>query len=416
MQRQYGLVDTLIYPNAGNSKYFYNGYTQEKNKFKEFKPYLPDGNLAVQQGITPTTFTIPIYADKLGAMQLEWVQGALTVTGGTYKAFSDYAALASIERINWKFGPNTVYTHYPEKKFWNVQKKYTEEKKDIELQLLGGDLSLVDRVALSATPQRFIYDIPFPWACAPDRYQELRQLAIAPVVEIVWRTLPYFVETDGTAPVSTVSECKLICYTVHLEPEERSMNNAIIESNHGVVRLSELSRPEYSAPTTSVPVSTTGEFQYPLLNYKTSLRWLAFALRPTADLNTALLNRRYEVDRMYGAPATVGAAPGVVRWRLITGAGEILLDWQYFLHNILQQHKMYFNSPAGAPIFAWYWDDNPLDECNASGAFNFQAVLNPILVIDFGSVATPYALSVCLLESEWQMIQTVRGEISPQFA
>lgn len=411
LQRQYGVIDTIIYPKGGNTKYWYGGYTQEKLKFKQFKDYLPSTPGAVQPGTVPTDFQIPIDADKMGPTQLQWSVATLVGTGGaTYVALSDYAALAMVNRIELIFGPNIVYTHYPLKKFWNVQKYFSQEKKDIELDELGGDLTLPARIALaaSATPQDFIYDIPFPWTKSPDRYQELRQLAIPPIIRVHWNDQTKWVETDGTAPTGAAfSNVKMTIYHVYLEPEERSMNNEVCESNHGIVRLSEESKIETSTASTQVPINQTGEFQYPLLNYKTSLRFLAFTLRLASDF-TANNYRPYEVNRIIDAP--------VVRWRLITGGGEILLDWQYRKHQLLQQHKMYFNAPAGAGIFFWSWDDNPMDENNTHGAFNFQSVVNPILVIDFGASVAPAAYTLQLLASQWQMLQTVRGEIAPQFA
>jgi hypothetical protein len=412
LQRQYGVMDSIIYPRGGNTKYWYNGYTQEKLKFKEFKDILPTVTPVVQ-GLVPSDFPIPIYADKVGPMQLIWQQNAVVASNGTYFAFSDYLGLAAINRIEFIFGANIVYTHYPLKKFWNIQKKFTQEKKDIELAEIAGDIALPMRIQLAATNQEIIYDIPFPWCLSPDRYQELRQLAISPIVRVHWNSPSMFTETDATTFTTppAVGWCKLTLYTIHLEPEERSMNNEVCESNHGIVRLSEESKVEYSTVSTSVPIGQTGEFQYPLQNYKTSLRFLTFMLRPSLDLSTPNLARPYEVDRIFDK---------IYRWRLITGGGEILLDWQYRTHQLLQQHKMYFNSPAGASIFGWYWDDNPLDENNTHGAFNFQSVLNPILVIDFGQApnfsATSVAYTLQILASQWQMLQTVRGEIAPQFA
>jgi hypothetical protein len=414
LQRQYGIMDTIIYPRGGNTKYWYNGYTQEKLKFKEFKDILPTIQPVVQ-GTVPSDFTIPIFADKLGPVQLQWTQSALAVTGGTYAAYSDYLALAAINRIEIIFGSNIVYTHYPLKKFWNIQKKLTEEKKDIELAMVAGDLTLAQRIALAANAQDLIYDIPLPFTMSPDRYQELRQLAIQPIIRVHWNSPSAFVETDGTVPVTSVTNPKLTMYTIHLEPEERSMNNEVCESNHGIVRLSEESKVEFTTTSTNVPAATVGEWQIELKNYKNSLRFLAFTLRAATDLTTANLSRPYEVSRMRGATSATPNVPELRRWRLVTGGGEILLDWQYTKHQLLYQHKMYFNSPAGAPIFGWYWDDNPTDELNTHGAFNFQSVLNPILVLDF-AVAPAVDLNVQILASQWQMIQTVRGEIAPQFA
>src|ERR1700761_6818615 len=102
LSRQYGIVDTLIYPNGGNSKFFYAGYTQEKNKWKEYQNLDPDTPITqpAQPWGASTTFSLPIYADKMGPETFIFTVSAPTKTGGTYVRFTDFAPLAMINRIN----------------------------------------------------------------------------------------------------------------------------------------------------------------------------------------------------------------------------------------------------------------------------------------------------------------------------
>lgn len=413
LSRQYGIVDTLIYPNGGNSKFFYAGYTQEKNKWKEYQDMVPDVTMMPQSPWgTTSTFTMPIYADKMGPQTLSISVSAPTKTGGTFVRFTDFAPLAMINRINLRYGQNVFYTHYPQKKWWNVQKKHSEEKKDIELTMLAGQLTPADRNILASGTQTFLFDIPWPWTLSPDRYLEVRQLAISPIVEIVWNQPWQFLETDGSAATTTITAMFLKTYNIFFEPDERSVNNQICEADNGIIRLSEWHQIEQSNSNTSIPTLTgsNGLFRYQLQNLKTSLRFLAFWLLPSSVVNTNY------VSTPYYAPNMIGLGGALNRWRLETGAGEVLLPWIYTPDNLLLHHKQMFNAPLPAPIFGWYWDDNPVDECNTHGAYNFQAIQNPVLVLDFGSNTTSGPTTINLLFSQWQMLQTVRGELAAQFA
>lgn len=418
LNRNYGATDALIHAEElSATKFVYDGYKVERPKHKEFKKYSPVIKEIVPGGITRIEF--PIHPDKIGPIQFHYTVSALTDVGAnaTYKRFTDYLGLAAIERIVWKFSANTVYTFYPTKKFWKVMKHCNVEKKVIEAQQLAGDLDDAARDVLGASSQKITFDIPMPWTLSPDRYQEIRQLAQSPTLEIHWHKLTEFINTDGTNVTCTLSDPYITCYTIFFEPMERDFNTSLVESDHGLIRLTEESFWE-TVPTNTlkIPSGTRGVYKVDLKNLKTSIRMIHFWLRPAATY-TPYNVKPYDITAFYR---------GLKRFRLVTGGDEIIFDWVDVDFNLYQMHKMYYHSLPGAPLYFYSWDDNPMDELNAHGSYNFQAVSNPILELDFGDatgniddlleVPTVTDLYLVWGESKWNMLQTVRGEIAAQFA
>jgi hypothetical protein len=418
MNRQYGPLDTLIHAEElSATKFAYDGYRVERPKHKEFKKYSPVVKEVTLGGITRIEF--PIHPDKLGPIQFHYKLSSLTNTGGdaTYMRYTDYVGLAAIERLVWKFSSNTVYTLYPAKKFWRVMKHCNVERKTLEAQQLAGDLDDTTRSTLATGTQNITFDVPFPWTLSPDRYQEIRQLAQSPVLEIHWHKASEFVNTDGSNVTFTVSDPYVSAYTVFLEPHERDMNTMVVESDHGIVRLTEETFFEV-APTSTlkIPAGTSGVYRIDLKNLKTSVRLFMFWLRFATNY-TAYNVKPYDITTFY---------KGLKRFRLVTGGDEIIFDWVDTEYNLGQMHKMYYHSLPGAPLYFYSFDDNPMDELNAHGSYNFQAVLNPILELDFGNatgniadnleVPTVADMYLTFGESKWNMIQTVRGEIASQFS
>lgn len=403
LNRQHGIIDGMIYDERlMKSKFFYDGYTTERPKHKEWKVVNPEVSTVTYGGTS--TFVVPIHMDKMGPCVLEWDQAILSVTGGTYHRFQDWFPLAAISKIDVQFGNNLVYSFNPFKKFWRLNKHISNERRAAEAAMLAGDLSATERNTAAAAVQNILFDIPFPWTLAPDRYTEIRQLAVEPKFVVYWNNLADFVQTDGTVPVSAISNLRLNLYSIYVETPERDINSVACESDHGVVRLWE--EHLFERMPTTIPSGTTGEFTFELKNVKTSVRFLAFVLRPTADVDTTLAKRTYEDTTYYG---------DISRFRIISGAGDEIIPWFKARFNLYEQHKLYYQGEPGSPMFFYSWDDNPQDEMNAHGSYNFANIVNPQLIIDFGSTATSEDMYCDILWSKWNFGQVVRGEWAKQF-
>lgn len=408
LNRQFGVISSFIYNEDVNaSSYWYRGYKTHRPKHHEYKTLSPVNKTVTLGSGNYTEFEIPTHADKLGHLTLMWDQGALTTTGGTYRRFCDWFPLVLIEKIDLLFGPNHVFTQRPEKKFYKIQKHLSSESKATMASMLAGDLTTTQRNTLAAGSQRVIFDIDFPFCLSTDRYLELRALAYEPTVRIYWRSLNNVVQTDGTVPVSTITNINLVKYQVHFDAEERDLHIFNTESEHGMVKLHEEAKVEYSTPLTTLVAGSTGEVEIDLKSWKTEVRFLAFMLRPKANITPANLatNLWYETSTFLP----------ISRFRILTGSNEEVIPWIDAKYNQFVMHEQYYFGIPGANIYFYSWDDHPMDELNPHGAYNFQGLINPKLVIDLGATVLAADYDVTIIRSVFNFHQVVRGDLSKQF-
>lgn len=422
LSRQFGLFSALVFDeNIGNSKYFYRGYKTQRNSYTELKSLAPVDKDVVL-GAT-TEFRVPLYFDKLGPLTLSWDQGILTTTGGTYRRFCDWFPLALIEKIEWIYNSNVVHTHYPLKKYIKVNKFVNVEQRDAEAHLLAGNLTTAQRNTLATAVQEIHYDLPLQTALAPDRYLEIRSLADSPILRVTWRRLDNIIQTDGTVPVSAITNCRLIMNAIHLEVAERDVQILTTEKDDGIVRLVEESRVNTRHPSAIISPdlwggggAPIGTHKVELKNYRTDIRCIFFIIRKRANYDPPNLTRNlwYEAGELTNAGVDY-----IKRFRLVTGSDEELTPWISAKYNLFIQHPQHFFGPAGTRIYCITWAANPMDELNASGSYNFMSIADPMLELDFNNFgaggAGAEALEVEILRSNYNMSQVVRGDWSTQF-
>lgn len=422
LARQFGLMSALAFnEDYTKSPFFYRGYSTMPNQWLEKKSITPEVK-DVTYGAT-TEFKIPIQFDKLGAVTLSWTQAALTTTGGTYRRFADFFPLALIEKIDVICDNTVVFVHYPEKKYIRVQKFVSTEERDAEAACLFGNLSTAQRNTLAASSQDVLYSVPFQFTLAPDRYVEMRALADALTVRITWRRLEQVVQTDGTVPVSAISNLKLICNAHHFEAGERNMHVLLTERDHGLVRFHEetVVNPRHS--TCIIPASHFGGGGAPvsthkvdLKNMKTDIRGLFFLIRKKANMDPANLakNLWYESSELTNA-----GVHWIKNFRIVSGAGEEIIPWTSAKYNTLIEHIANF---YGAPLAGLYFitfASHIMDELNASGSYNMNNIQDPQLELELNNFGAGGAgaedLEVTIIQTRYNTFQTVRGSISRQF-
>jgi hypothetical protein len=260
---------------------------------------------------------------------------------------------------------------------------------------------------LAAATQEIIYQVDFPFTLSTDRYLELRALAYAPTVRVWWRSLSNVVQTDGTVPVSTVTNMTMTQYQVHFDAEERDHHVLATETNHGLLKFHEESKVEYSSPSNLIPSGTSGEFEIELKNWKTEMRFIGFFIRPRANITPANLatNLWYETSTFLP----------IERFRILTGSNEEVIPWIKSKYNLYVMHEQYYFGIPGAYMYFYSWDDHVMDELNAHGAYNFQGLINPKLVLDLGTSAVGADYDVTIIRSMFNFHQVVRGDLSTQF-
>jgi hypothetical protein len=422
LARQFGLVSALVFDEKiDNSKYFYRGYTTERNAYLELKSLAP-----VDRDITlgaTTEFRVPLYFDKMGPLAICWNQDPVTATGDSYVRMCDWFPLALIEKVEFIFNSNVVHTHYPQKKYIRANKFVNIEERDAEAVKLAGNLSTTQRNTAAAAIQEIIYDLPMQTALAPDRYLEIRALADSPVLRITWRRLSNVVQTDGTDPVSVVRDCTLKINAIHLEAAERDVQILTTEKQDGIVRLIEESKVHPRHPSAIVPTTlwsgggaAIATHKVELKNMRTDIRCIFFYIRKKANYDPANLakNLWYEAGEL-----TNGGVDWIKRFRLVTGSDEEITPWMTAKYNVFHQHGQHFFGPAGTRIYFLTWSSNPMDELNASGSYNFNSIPDPMLELDFNTFGSggsgAEALEVEIIRSNYNMSQVVRGDWSVQF-
>lgn len=422
LSRQFGLMSALAFDeDYTNSPFFYRGYSTMVNMWRETKTITPEVK-DVTYGAT-TEFRIPLHFDKLGPITLAWEQDPLTTTGGTYRRFCDWFVLALIEKIEFLSDATPVFTHFPQKKYIRVNKFLSTEHRDAEAACLSGNLSTTQRNTAAAAVQEVLYDIPFQNCLAPDRYLEIRALADAPTIRITWRRLEQVVQTDGTVPVSAIKNVRLLVNAFHFEAPERNAHVLMTEQDHGIVRFMEESIVSPRHPTCLVPAALWGGGGAPisthkvdLKNMKTDIRWLMFYVRKRANYDPPSLakNLWYETSEL-----TNGGVHWVKRFRIISGSGEEIVPWTSTTYNALMEHSQYFYGPVLKGLYFVTWAVHPMDELNASNSYNFNAVQDPQLELEFNSFGAGGAgaeeLEVEIMRSQYNTYQSVRGQVSKQF-
>jgi hypothetical protein len=422
LARQFGLMSGLAFnEDYTKSPYFYRGYSTMPNSWHELKSITPDVK-EVTYGAT-TEFRIPVQFDKLGQTTLAWTQAILTTTGGAYRRFCDWFPLALIEKIEIIADNTVVFTHAPEKKYLRVQKFVATEERDAEAACLFGNLSTAQRNTAATAVQDVIYDIPFQYTLAPDRYLEMRALADAPTLRITWRRLEQVVQTDGTVPVSAISNLRLLVNAIHFEAGERNVHVLLTEKDHGIVRFIEESVVVPRHSTCIIPASHFGGGGAPvsthkvdLKNFKTDVRMISFWIRKKANYDPANLARNlwYESTELTNA-----GVPWIKNFRLISGAGEEITPWVTAKFNTLTEHIANFYGAALPGLYFISFAIHPMDELNASGSYNMNNIQDPQLELELNNFGSGGAgaedLEVIIMRSQFNTIQTVRGQISRQF-
>lgn len=388
-------------PSLDASKHIYRGYRTQRNKHVHRDTWNPDSQETVlgQQQI----WQIQIGTDKLGPMQLVFDVSALTVTNpqtdGPYLA--DYLGIATWDKIVVEYAGNEVETLYPDECIWKLQHHYDVNEKEIREVELCGNKSVQQRKDLAAEAQHeIICELPFSWTKHPHVYQEIRQLAIRPILRIYWNNLQDFANFDGGInPVCTISNAHIRAHSIWLEAAERDMHTQITESAHGIVRLRTEFKRDYQTSEAIIPAGVTGIFRKELKNFRSVARFLAFTLRPRRILTSGTADPWYVSDYV----------DYFSYFRLTASGTEAIFENITPKFNKTVMQRQYYSGPYGPNMFFYPWGDNIEDEINADGGYNLNALNNPTLLIDFDGRDLPEDLILTMYVSEYNFNQTCRS-------
>lgn len=398
--RQQGLVDGAIYStDVGHSNYIYNGYSTQKRRHRHEKTWVPENTtIPITTGGT-TKIKLNTISDLLGPLKLILKVPALSATGSSYLRFVDWAGLALWERIELRYHSQVVERLYPEHLFWRIKKYFTNEIRDVLAAELAGELTTTERNTAAGSEQTFIVELPFSFTKAHDRFLNHIATTSEPYIEIHWRKPAYFIQTDGTAPVVSISDLKLKGEAVDLELDERDYQLSVNATHDGAIKLFK----EAITQEEDIPSGASGTVSIKLNNFETSLETFAFIIRPVSALESSTF-----------ANDPFGSMIDIDQWRITNANGDEVVDWTDSTFNRLYLHRRFFQSKHGDFIFFWTFSEHPCDELNAHGAYNFNALTNPTLEIKLKS-ALGSAHRVTIVGTTFNFLQEANGDITSQF-
>lgn len=404
LSRNTGVIAaTTLNPKLDASKHIYKGYSTQRNKFVHRDIFTPE----VLQTVLGTTqvFQILISFDKLGPMQLCFDISDLQVTGGGGGHYlADGYGYSMWDKIVLEYGGNEVETLYPEEIHWKLNNHYDINEQEIREEELVANKSITERQpgGAYAGPRSIIVDLPFSWTKHPHVYQEIRQLGIKPLLKIHWKRVEEFANLDGgTNPVFEISNAHLRCHAIWLEAAERDMNTRICETKHGIVRLRTEFKRDYQTNDAVIPVGFTGEFRKELKNFRSFSRFIAFTLRPRRILTNGTTDPFFlpEYQDIFDS------------YKMQASGSENIFDPITPHYNKTVLKRQYYSGKYGPNLFFYPFGDDLEDECNADGGYNFNALNNPTLCIDFGTTPTTEELVLTVYVSEYNFNQTNRGNL-----
>jgi len=399
LHRNTGIVDPLIFSEDTLSSFFhYQGWSTTKNHFIVRKDLIPSEQNADLQLGGKTTFKLSNIADKAGPVQLMWRQAALTTTAGTFRRFDDFLGYCAWQSIALEHSTNEIYTIYPEDVWSKYVRRYDINHQEAIAELVAGDRSNVQRDALATGFQDLIVDLPFPFTCGTKSWMEIMQLAQEPRITVTWRPLREYVDTDGTAPVSPLTNVKLRTTYVHFDNDERDNNTIQVESEDGKIRLID----DFKKEDVTQVAGVTGETNYKINNFRTSTKTLAFIVRRTQDLTTDLANQRF-----------FNLQPVVRFW--FEGADGKIIEPIEDRYARFYMWPLHHEGKTGKYLYEYTFALDPDNLCDATGSYNMGNVTNATLHIDWGTVPLAANVTITMFANEYNTVQHVRGDIQKNF-
>ena len=400
LQRNVGIMDPLLFSNDITDSWFnYTGYRTVKNFYKFRKDVTPDKD--VQWGGT-SVFRIPINADKWGPTQLIFTVGPVTLgtPSTTHDArLVDWAGYFAWEKIELVYSTNELYTLLPEECYLRTRKQSDQEHLSSIRELVGGDLTDVQREAAATGAQTFIVDLPFPHTRATSRWVNLMQLSHEPQIHIKWKNLNQIVQMgDGATPSAVLSNVHLRNTYAHLHGDERDHNTGITEEEHGLINLFE----EYRYEKINIPSGSSGEVALTLRNFKTSAKGYTLILRNLAEVNPGAGD---EPDYTNELPLDT--------YNLETSDGKVHepVDGEYYKKYLWH---LYHNGVPGLNIYEWTHAMQPDDSLNSSGSLNYGLTSNLQLKVKLLGTLTEDVEATVIVQ-EWNTHQHMRGDMLKNF-
>lgn len=202
------------YLSPDESPFMPQGWDTVTNHYRDQKTLTPEGSIA---GFGATTyFKKDRVLDMIGSMRLNITIGALSITGGTFERFVDFAAEAMVDNIYIHYQNYDIARIYGPQMHAINQKLYrTQEQRNNHAALVGGDLTVSERENAARASQNFILEIPVYWfneiMTKPDLFLPMSGLPHPLEIDVTLRSLTSICNFDGTG---TTLACTISAMTI----------------------------------------------------------------------------------------------------------------------------------------------------------------------------------------------------------
>ncbi len=204
--------------------------------------------------------------------------------GATYARYCDWLGFAIYERIEWKYGGNTIQTYYPDPQ-WSEIQYYTNEHKTNAEKMYLGNLSAAARNTYALNPTPIRLKIPTPWDCCRFKAPCIAGLANKLQINIRLNPCRYFIQSDGAKPQS-INFTNIHCdhQNIHFTGSDRSELVGVTMTPQGISILYD----DQQISNVAIPANTFNantSFVYELRDFDGPIYLITSILRTKAQLD-----------------------------------------------------------------------------------------------------------------------------------
>jgi len=351
-------------PDPQASPYIYDGFGKLPVSDYNWVDFDPDNSSTDLR----TKIYLTLEHHKYGNIRLKWTQAALTVGGGpSFQRFVDFFPYEAIEKIEVRYGSKKIQ-EIPRAKFYiNLYTKKDEKALEKEMELAAGGKSTSERTALALDEQEVEIEIPVYWGVAPKYYLPVHLLETPPTIEIFWRNVSEYIQTDGTGPyTSERSNIQIRAKSFFETDKIKSLEQQMCQGEG----IQYLFRDIMSLEGNTFDTSVTIPYQIDVSHF--------------THENVALYAFIRDREEVEGGPEFYRGMENLLPWDYIAlkSGAKFLRDPIYYRDSIYYENEEMLNGPIGTNIIILYLSDNITDETGCYGSKPVGAIISPKFLIN----------------------------------
>ena len=339
-------------------------------------PFVEEYRLIDNFGATPsgfgTKYSFLIYdnGDMVGDVYLKLVIPALG-GGATNARIVDYVTNC-IQYVEIYIGGIQVTSITPEELILYYLRYKTPEQIKAYQNLVAGNLTETQRIALAQAPQTFYIDIlPF-WSRSenPSHFLPIRYIAGKNDVriDITFKDQNQFLNADSGTPTASITSLQLLAQYYSLtDPQRVAIRNLCIKGYD--LKMVDTNQKVLS----QILLAGSSSYQIKLNNFRSPISDFYFIIRQTSDVTTNYGNHpmNYQTLSSWSMDA---AGTTIIKQNVIDN-----------LVNLYIINAQRFPGYQGVLWFGYTWDFDPQNPDSFMGNLDFTNLVNPVLTLNFSS-------------------------------